>query len=36
MKAAPPITIGLPVYNREKYLRTSLEAFHLPKAILRV
>src|SRR5262245_60354195 len=26
MSAAPPITIGLPVYNREKYLRTALDS----------
>jgi glycosyltransferase involved in cell wall biosynthesis len=26
MSAIPPITIGLPVYNREKYLRTALDS----------
>jgi glycosyltransferase involved in cell wall biosynthesis len=26
MKAAPPITIGLPVFNREKYLRAALDS----------
>jgi glycosyltransferase involved in cell wall biosynthesis len=26
MSANPPITIGLPVYNREKYLRTALDS----------
>jgi glycosyltransferase involved in cell wall biosynthesis len=26
MSAIPPITIGLPVYNREKYMRTALDS----------
>jgi glycosyltransferase involved in cell wall biosynthesis len=26
MNAIPPITIGLPVYNREKYMRTALDS----------